>query len=135
MLIVELSSFQLEAMATPALTYGIITSITPDHLDRYPSFEAYVRTKCRLSFFIKRGGTLFVTREVRKKYGAFFSPNVAIEEISLVSYLQLTKNKRYWEKLDREKGAFAQAIARHIGMSHAKVCRSNPNIFSCAPSL
>lgn len=43
----ELSSFQLEGLDEHQLSphVGVITSISPDHLDRYPSFESYVHTK------------------------------------------------------------------------------------------
>lgn len=43
----ELSSFQLEALDEHRLAphVAVITNISPDHLDRYPSFEEYARTK------------------------------------------------------------------------------------------
>lgn len=47
-LVVELSSFQLETMTTPCLELSVITNITPDHLDRYSSFEEYANTKKRI---------------------------------------------------------------------------------------
>ncbi len=47
-LVVELSSFQLETMTTPAFELSVITNITPDHLDRYASFEEYANTKKRI---------------------------------------------------------------------------------------
>ncbi|MGH9367992.1 MAG: UDP-N-acetylmuramoyl-L-alanine--D-glutamate ligase [Thermoanaerobaculia bacterium] len=44
----ELSSFQLETVERFAPQVAVLTNITPDHLDRYPSFEAYARSKWRL---------------------------------------------------------------------------------------
>lgn len=43
----ELSSFQLEGLDEHRLSphVAVITSISPDHLDRYASFDAYVQTK------------------------------------------------------------------------------------------
>jgi UDP-N-acetylmuramoylalanine--D-glutamate ligase len=46
--VLELSSYQID------LTYGLdcetaaLTNVTPDHLDRYPSFDAYAYSKARL---------------------------------------------------------------------------------------
>jgi UDP-N-acetylmuramoylalanine--D-glutamate ligase len=46
--VVELSSFQLEAVPTFRPDIAVILNITPDHLDRYASFEAYVQTKLNI---------------------------------------------------------------------------------------
>ena len=45
---VEVSSFQLEAVDAFRATVGAVLNLTPDHLDRYPSLEAYARAKARL---------------------------------------------------------------------------------------
>ncbi|MEM7175172.1 MAG: UDP-N-acetylmuramoyl-L-alanine--D-glutamate ligase [Chlamydiota bacterium] len=120
-LVVELSSFQLETLNTRALTCGVITSITPDHLDRYSSFKDYARTKARLSSLIEPGGKLFVSSEVMSQYRAFFSPQALVEEVPSVSCLQLTKKKGYWGKLDREKVFFVQAVANYIGINETEL--------------
>ena len=49
----ELSSFQLEAVDRFAPQVGVLTNITPDHLDRYPNFAAYVGAKQRI--FARQG--------------------------------------------------------------------------------
>jgi UDP-N-acetylmuramoylalanine--D-glutamate ligase len=46
--VVELSSFQLEAVPTFRPDIAVILNITPDHLDRYASFEAYTRAKLNI---------------------------------------------------------------------------------------
>ena len=45
---VELSSFQLESIERFRPDVAVIVNLSPDHLDRYPSFEAYARAKARL---------------------------------------------------------------------------------------
>jgi len=45
---VELSSFQLEGIHDFRPFVGSILNLTPDHLDRYPGFEEYIRAKRRL---------------------------------------------------------------------------------------
>ncbi len=47
-LVVELSSYQLETFSTPVFDAGVILNITPDHLDQYASFEEYAAAKCLL---------------------------------------------------------------------------------------
>jgi len=46
--VVEVSSFQLADIDTFAPTMGVVTNLAPDHLDRYPSVEAYYADKSRL---------------------------------------------------------------------------------------
>jgi len=47
-LVLEVSSFQLDTIETFAPFISIILNISPDHLDRYTDFEAYVRSKLRI---------------------------------------------------------------------------------------
>jgi UDP-N-acetylmuramoylalanine--D-glutamate ligase len=46
--VVELSSFQLEGLLTLRVNAAAILNLTPDHLDRYPSLEAYALAKGRI---------------------------------------------------------------------------------------
>jgi UDP-N-acetylmuramoylalanine--D-glutamate ligase len=47
-LVLELSSFQLDTASTFRPEVGVLLNITEDHLDRYPSFEAYADSKLSL---------------------------------------------------------------------------------------
>lgn len=44
----ELSSYQLETIEALSLAAGVITGLAPDHLDRYPSLDAYWMAKANL---------------------------------------------------------------------------------------
>jgi UDP-N-acetylmuramoylalanine--D-glutamate ligase len=46
--VVEASSFQLEAIAAFRPDIAVLLNITPDHLDRHGSLEAYTRAKVRM---------------------------------------------------------------------------------------
>ena len=46
--VVELSSFQLEATSSLDLKAAAVLNVTPDHLDRYPSVDAYAAAKARI---------------------------------------------------------------------------------------
>jgi UDP-N-acetylmuramoylalanine--D-glutamate ligase len=46
--VLELSSFQLEATDTLRLRAATVLNVTADHLDRYPSLEAYAAAKARI---------------------------------------------------------------------------------------
>jgi len=47
-IVLEISSFQLDTIHTFSPYISIILNISPDHLDRYPDYEAYIRSKLRL---------------------------------------------------------------------------------------
>ncbi len=46
--VLELSSYQLDLTQSLDCEVAVLLNITPDHLDRYESFEAYARSKLRL---------------------------------------------------------------------------------------
>jgi UDP-N-acetylmuramoylalanine--D-glutamate ligase len=46
--VLELSSFQLEATTSLDLKAAVVLNVSPDHLDRYASVEAYAETKARI---------------------------------------------------------------------------------------
>ncbi len=47
-IVLELSSYQLETVETLTPEVAVVLNISPDHLDRYPSLQAYVRAKQRI---------------------------------------------------------------------------------------
>ncbi len=46
--VVELSSYQLDYTNNLNLLTGVVTNITPDHLDRYPNYDVYIASKLNL---------------------------------------------------------------------------------------
>jgi len=51
--IVELSSYQLDYTSHLDLFAGVITNISPDHLDRYGNYEAYIASKLSIYPYCK----------------------------------------------------------------------------------
>lgn len=91
-LVVELSSYQLETLQTPCLEAAGILNITPNHLDRYSSFSDYAEAKCRIQGCLKEKGVLFISEQVRAGYGGLL-------------------NKGNWEIFDRGSGFSWETIA------------------------
>lgn len=67
-LVVELSSFQLETLNQKCLDYAVILNITENHLDRYPSMQEYANAKMRIQYCLKKNGTLFISEQVAQHY-------------------------------------------------------------------
>jgi UDP-N-acetylmuramoylalanine--D-glutamate ligase len=58
-LVAEISSFQLEAIEAFRPRLSILLNITEDHLDRYPTYEAYIEAKARI-FLNQNSGDLSI---------------------------------------------------------------------------
>lgn len=71
-LVVELSSFQIETLKRPSLNCGVLLNITPDHLDRYDSMEDYAKAKIALRNCLKPDGKFFVEEAAYKEFSALF---------------------------------------------------------------
>ncbi len=65
-LVVELSSFQLENLAlAPYFDAALILNITPNHLNRHASMAEYAEAKLRIAKCLKPGGSLFLSKQLR----------------------------------------------------------------------
>lgn len=71
-LVVELSSYQLETLSCQVLDAAVILNITPDHLDRYPDMEAYAKAKFHIASCLKPGAPVYVEAAAMKNYGSLF---------------------------------------------------------------
>ena len=61
--ILELSSFQLETLSHLKLDTAVVTNLSPDHLDRYSSEEAYYGAKARIFALLKPSGISILNRQ------------------------------------------------------------------------
>jgi UDP-N-acetylmuramoylalanine--D-glutamate ligase len=64
--VLELSSFQLETVDTFRANIALLLNITPDHMDRYPSFDAYAASKYRIFRNQQKGDTAIVNASERR---------------------------------------------------------------------
>lgn len=59
-LVIEISSFQLETLKSIRPDVSMILNVTPDHLDRYSSYEHYLLTKVELAKLTKPDGLVIL---------------------------------------------------------------------------
>jgi UDP-N-acetylmuramoylalanine--D-glutamate ligase len=76
--VVELSSYQLERIATPALLGGALLNITPDHLDRYHTMAAYAQAKFRMTKILKPQAPFIVHRQTAADWPQLTPENAVI---------------------------------------------------------
>ena len=67
--VLELSSFQLEAVDTFHANVALLLNITPDHMDRYANFDAYAAAKYRIFRNQEQGDTAIVNASERRESG------------------------------------------------------------------
>lgn len=125
-LVVELSSFQLETLHSKCLDAAIILNITPDHLDRYSSMEEYAKAKCRIQECLKPHAPLWISSIVAKEYGRFLREikifdeavfeNNMVAPISPMRYIQLGVP-------ERQNVQAAYVLCRHLGVTDQEFWR------------
>lgn len=134
-LVLECSSYQLETIPRVRTDVAMIINITPDHLDRYASMEAYARTKARI--FEGLGAEGLAILDAEDEWTERLRPSGAAE-VALVGdptvaavigdgeaqALELRGNERYARSSLRIAGGhnarnalFALLAARHLGVS------------------
>jgi UDP-N-acetylmuramoylalanine--D-glutamate ligase len=87
--LVEVSSFQLDSMEEFCPMVSLLLNISPDHLDRYPDYEAYVRSK--LKIFENQGpGQYAVLNDDDERLSVFRPP----EGVSTLRYGMEEKDNR-----------------------------------------
>jgi UDP-N-acetylmuramoylalanine--D-glutamate ligase len=69
--VLELSSYQLDLTSSLDCDVAVLLNITPDHLDRYESFDAYVASKVRLLEMQTDRHPQVISRETEATYDEY----------------------------------------------------------------
>ena len=136
-IILELSSYQLDGAKSLSLDIATIINITPDHLDYHETFDRYVSSKLKIINFLKRNG-IFIYDKSNKllnkiidanKYNSLKFSSVNEKEakdfINDNNYLKGTHNAinasiaiSIAKKLNINDNTIELAIKRFEGLSH-----------------
>jgi len=114
---IELSSYQLENCADLKLDYSAITFLSSNHLERYPSADAYYMTKCEIGAKTKQVCVLNENSKDLVQYRARIPGKT-----ELVSYKN-SNEKSYLEKSqligehNLDNLAIALKLAQHLKLS------------------
>jgi UDP-N-acetylmuramoylalanine--D-glutamate ligase len=112
--VLEISSFQLETIEQFCPWIAAILNITPDHLDRHHTFDAYVAAKARI-----------FENQKQTDFGVLNADDPACAALK-----DKIKGSVYWfsRKRELENGAFLrgdQVVFRHDGQELAVLSRSD----------
>ena len=90
-IILELSSYQLDGVSQLTLNAGAIINITPDHLDYHEYFGAYKNSKLKILNFLNKG-SLFVL-DATNPYLKDITAKKEIEHVTLIKVNALNGKK------------------------------------------
>ncbi len=116
-IVCELSSFQLEDVDALHVPVGVLLNLTPDHLDRHGSFDAYRAAKLRLFENQERDDVAVVPRELGPIPGAGRRVEFSADD-------PLPAEPLIPGDHNRENAAAATAAARAVGISDAAIARA-----------
>ena len=71
--VVELSSYQIDSLQSICLDLALLLNITPDHLERYGSMENYAKAKLSITNYIKKEGFLFTAKSLANQWRDYLS--------------------------------------------------------------
>ncbi|MCH9612615.1 MAG: UDP-N-acetylmuramoylalanine--D-glutamate ligase [Chlamydiia bacterium] len=122
--VAELSSFQLETMYSKVLDCAVLLNVTPDHMDRYDSFESYLQQKLKMIELTREGGEAFVDERVFHSYPHLMPKRASIpfssHELERI-YPELANEIRRRDLGLLEKGLLAFHVLKKYGVQFEHV--------------
>jgi UDP-N-acetylmuramoylalanine--D-glutamate ligase len=118
-LVIELSSYQLETLSAPVFDAAVILNITPDHLDQYASMEDYAAAKLRLQRCMKPERSIVIQEKAALEFGRLFEENdrySLLEDKKIASLLSL----KYRSRHDCENACAAWQMVKGLGVTEAQ---------------
>ena len=129
-LVLELSSFQLETASTRLFEAAAILNITPNHLNWHPDMESYAKAKARIGLCLKDGGTLFVSKQVASEFGYLLKSYEIFDQETVAPNSNLSYIKRGLPEKQNVQAAFA--FCAHFGLDLDQ-CTRNLETFRKPP--
>ena len=114
-IIVELSSYQLDKIKYLRLNHAVITNIYPDHLRYHGSFLNYVKSKFKIQSLLVDNGYLHISNLDKRKYSKLIKINP--NNINSISNLNI-KNKIFGFDIHLHNEYISQRILLTTGLKY-----------------
>ena len=124
-IILELSSYQLDGASKLTLNLASIINITPDHLDYHDSFEKYISCKLKILDFLNNNGTLVLNKNNellddlinKKKY-----QRIKILKTQTIDYKDfISDNNSLDGNHNQVNASIAISLAKNLNISDEKI--------------
>ena len=89
-IIIELSSYQLNKIKYLQLSHAVITNIYPDHLSYHENFTEYIKSKFSIGKLLDNKGYLILNNEVLSKYSSYLK---SVNKLQILN-VNIIKNRR-----------------------------------------
>jgi UDP-N-acetylmuramoylalanine--D-glutamate ligase len=106
-IIIELSSYQLDKIKFLKINDAIITNIYSDHLQYHGSFSNYVKSKFKIQSFLIKNGSLHISNIERRRYSNLI--NTHDKNINIISYMNF-QNKIFGFDINSLNEYFTKSI-------------------------
>ena len=114
-IIVELSSYQLDKIKYLRLNHAVITNIYPDHLRYHGSFLNYIKSKFKIQSLLVDNGYLHISNLDKRKYSKLIKINP--NNINSISNLNI-KNKIFGFDIHLHNEYISQRILLTSGLKY-----------------
>ncbi len=114
-IIVELSSYQLDKIKYLRLNHAVITNIYPDHLRYHGSFLNYVKSKFKIQSLLVDNGYLHISNFDKRRYSKLIKINP--NNINSISNLNI-KNKIFGFDINLHNEYISQRILLTSGLKY-----------------
>lgn len=133
-LVIELSSYQIDTLEKKCLDFGLILNITPDHLNRYHTFSNYANAKLRLKNFIKEKNQFFCSQQITQDWPeSIRGSEVQVFDLFYENYLEeLGQTNSTISAFEKQNISAAIAICRQFNLS-AKQIEEGLQTFKALP--
>ena len=124
-IILELSSYQLDGVKELRLDLATITNITKDHLDYHETFENYKFSKLKIINSLKENGTFFLDA-----HNKLLNEIVTEKNFNSINIIKIKKDKNYNYVNDNDylqgahnelNSSIAISIAKHLNINLKKI--------------
>ena len=124
--VLELSSYQIDLTFSLDCEVAVLLNITPDHLDRYDSFEAYAASKSRLLAMQTRGHNAIARFTDARLLGKFAEGSIASILEDVFEHREISAAEQLdWPALQgphsRENAAAAIEACDILGLSTSQI--------------
>ncbi len=118
--VLELSSYQIDLTRSLDCDVAVVLNLSPDHLDRYGTFEAYVASKARI-FGMQGAGRLAIVDYRAEMDHDIMRSAPDGQPFQFIDGVDLPGDQADWPSLqgphNRANAAAAVAAVRHLGVS------------------
>ncbi|UVI40485.1 UDP-N-acetylmuramoyl-L-alanine--D-glutamate ligase [Qipengyuania spongiae] len=123
--VLELSSYQIDLTSSLDCDVAVLLNVTPDHLDRYESFEAYAASKARL--FEMQSPKQFAVVDYRAEADEDVLESAEDPLIQFIDDIP-PGDQSGWPTLqgphNLQNAAAASAVCQHLGLTADQIARA-----------